>query len=123
MNLPYSDYIARTTYVNVIKAKTERLLWHQRLGHLNNHQLANAHKFVDGVPQFLGKHDDILDSCPVCIEAKLTKRGPGDGTTRVATQPYQGLSVDFAFSGTIGKDKSRRKDIVGFNGENCYILI
>ena len=47
----------------------ELMSWHQRLGHPSDHYLHNAHKYVQGVPQF--KHQDgVLDKCPACIRAK-----------------------------------------------------
>ena len=44
--------IDKTIPVYAIKAKTEKLLWHQRLGHPRDEYLYNAHKFIDGVPKF-----------------------------------------------------------------------
>ena len=122
-DLPFHEYIQQNTPVAAIRAATERLLWHQRLGHPSDHYLYNAHKHIKGVPKF--KHmDAILDSCPTCIRAKQTKEPAGPNTTRTATQPYQGLSIDFSFSGTKSKnDDTRQRDYVGINGETCWILI
>ena len=54
-----------------IRKDAERMLWHQRLGHPSDHCLCNAHKHMQGVPQF--KHQDgALDKCPACIQAKQT---------------------------------------------------
>ena len=58
-----------------------------------------------------------------CIQAKQTKQSPGKHSTRVATQPYQGLSVDFSFSGIKSSNSERRKDYEGINGETAWILI
>ena len=100
----------------------ELMSWHQRLGHPSDHYLHNAHKYVQGVPQF--KHQDgVLDKCPTCIRAKQTKEPAGPNATRTATVPYQGLSIDFAFSGTRSKDEKRAKKFKGCNGETCWILI
>ena len=38
--------------VYAIRARTEKLLWHQRSGHPCNKHLHNAHKFITGVPKF-----------------------------------------------------------------------
>jgi len=55
--------------------------------------------FSDGVPEIrLGK-DSALDSCPVCLAANMKSRNRGDGETRAATKPGQGLSLDFLFAG------------------------
>jgi GAG-pre-integrase domain len=120
--LPFHEYIQQNTPVASIKAATERLLWHQRLGHPSDYYLFNAHKHVDGVPQF--KHmDPVLETCPTCINAKQKKEPAGPNPTRTATVPYQGLSIDFSFSGTKSKNPGRAKDYVGLNGETSWILI
>ena len=41
----------------------------------------------------------------VTLSPKQTKSAAGPNTTKVATQPYQGLSIDFSFTGTTSKDK------------------
>ena len=103
-SLPFHEHIQNNTPVAAIKAATERLLWHQRLGHLSDYYLYNAHKHVKGVPRF--KHmDRVLERCPTCIRAKQTKEPAGPNSTRTATEPYQGLSVDFSFSGIKSKDE------------------
>jgi hypothetical protein len=61
--------------------------------------------------------------CPTCIRSKQTKSPAGPNTTRTATVPFQGLSVDFSFAGTHSANASRAADFVGFNGETCWILI
>jgi len=102
-SLPFHEYIQQNTPVSTIKTSTKRLLWHQRLCHPSDYYLYNAHKHVDGVPSF--QHmDRILDVCPTCIRAKQTKEPAGPNTTRTATQPYQGISIDFSFSGTRSKN-------------------
>lgn len=120
-NIPFHEYIQRNTPVAAIKAATERMLWHQRLGHPSDHYLYNAHKHVKGVPHF--KHQNkILDLCPTCIRAKQKKESAGPNSTRTATQPYQGLSIDFSFSG-VRSDKDRSDDYVGLHGETSWILV
>ena len=106
-----------------IKAATERLLWHQRLGHPSDHYLYNAHKHMRGVPQFK-HHNPLLEKCPTCIRAKQTKV-PGNHSTCTATQPFQGLSIDFSFSGMKSKDtdRARVQDYEGLNGETSWILV
>jgi len=101
--LPFHECIQANTPVSTIKAATERLLWHQRLGHPSDYYLFNAHRHADGVPRF-PHMDRVLDICPTCICSKQTKNATGGNTTRIAEQPYQGLSVDFSFSGTCSKN-------------------
>jgi hypothetical protein len=97
-------------------------LWQQRLGHPSDSYLYAAHKHIDGVPQFK-KRDPILESCPICLFAKLKKSSPGSNGTRKATVPWQGLSIDFAFTGQRSKDKACAATYRGLNGKTCYILI
>ena len=85
-----------STPIQAIKAETEKLLWHQRLGHPHDDYLLQAHKFVDGVPKFTTR-SNVLDNCPTCMRAKMTKSTHVKGTTKKATRPHQGLSIDFAF--------------------------
>ena len=80
------------------------MLWHQRLGHIHGEALAQAHRHIEGVPK-LTKCDTVLHSCPTCIQAKLTKSSAGPNATRTASRPYQGLLIDFSFSGVQSKDK------------------
>ena len=67
--------------------------------------------------------DCVLDRCPTCICAKQTKEPTGPNWTRMATQPYQGLSIDFSFSGSKSKDTNCKKDYVSLNGETAWILV
>ena len=92
-NMPFHEYILCNTPANAIEAETERLLRHQRLGHPSDYYLYNAYKHVKGVPQFQHEHP-VLDKCPTCVQAKQIKEPVGDNTTRTATVPYQGLSID-----------------------------
>jgi len=90
--------------LHALSAKAERLLWHQRLAHCGDKQLCRAHMFSDGVPEMrLGK-DLALGSCPVCLAANMKSRNCGDGETRTATEPGQGLTLDFLFAGQHSKN-------------------
>ncbi|KAG7341265.1 GAG-pre-integrase domain containing protein [Nitzschia inconspicua] len=120
-DFPFHKYITHATSVMAIRATAERLLWHQRLGHPSDHYLYHAHEHITGVPRF--RHfDPILEQCPTCIRAKQTKESAGTHSTRTATQPFQGLSIDFSFAGVRSKDVERKKDFTGLNGETCWIL-
>ena len=81
-----------------------------------------ANKFIDGVPKF-SKRGSILDSCPTCFRAKMTKATRPKGTTKKATIPNQGISIDFAFSGTKSKNSKRQIDFEGFSGKTAWCLI
>ena len=120
--IPFRAMIEESIPINAIKARTAKLLWHQRLGHPCDEYLYNAHKFIDGVPKF-SRQSSVIDQCPTCIQSKQTKEAPGKHTTRTATQPYQGLSIDFSFSGIKSRNSDRRQDYEGINGETAWILV
>ena len=84
-----------------------RMLWHQRLGHLNFRRLSEMHRFIKGVPQF--KIPTEIEDCPVYLAAKLRKRPP----ERQLRCERLRLSIDFRFM----VQKSR------LNGETCYVLL
>jgi len=101
--LPFHEHIQSNTPVSTIKAATERLLWHQRLGHPSDCCLFNAHRHAYGVPRF-PHMDRVLDICPTCIRSKQTKNAAGGNTAMTAEQPCQSLSIHFSFSGTRSKN-------------------
>ena len=72
-----------------------RMLWHQRLGHLNFCRLSTMHCFVKGMPEF--KLPNELESCPICLAAKLRKQPAGTKTTMRSTIRNQGISNNFGF--------------------------
>ena len=90
-----------------------RMLWHQRLGHLNFRRLSTMHRFVKGMPEFT--IPDALEGCPICLAAKLRKQPSGSATPMRSTVCNQGISID--------SDKKRQHNLVGLNGETCYALI
>ena len=64
------------------------------------------------------------------MKANLTKAAAGHSSLQDSlTHPYQGLYIDFGFSGRISKDaegnvkESSQVDIEGINGEQAWILI
>ena len=120
-DLPYVEWIQRATPLKAICAQTERLLWHQQLGHPSDYYLYTAHKYIDGVPKF--KHNDpILERCSTCIRAEQPKSS-GTGNTMKATRPFQGFSVDVGYSGQTSKDNNQSHEYLGLHGETCWILI
>jgi hypothetical protein len=122
LQIPFAQLMRPNVPVLAIRKRTEKLLWHQRLGHVSDNYLYNAHKSIDGVPRF-SREDPVLDKCPTCIQSKQTKESSKAGTTRKATQRFEGLSIDVSFSGQRSKNNERAKEFVGFNGEKCWILV
>ena len=54
---PFRELIVQSIPVNKIRVETERILWHQRLGHPCDEYLYSAHEFIDGVPKFKRRSD------------------------------------------------------------------
>jgi GAG-pre-integrase domain len=77
-----------------VRPAVKKLLWHQRLGHPSDEYLMKAHKCIKGIPKFYST-TGVLNSCPTCIHSKMTKASVGSHSTRTATQPHQGISIDF----------------------------
>jgi hypothetical protein len=83
-------------------------LWHQRLGHIHSRRVSKMHKHADGI--FPVPIATELDTCPVCAHAKLRKAASGMESTRTrATQPGQGIGVNFGFM----VQKSKNLDRIG----------
>jgi hypothetical protein len=85
-----------------LTTRAEHILWHQRLCHASDDYVYNAHEHIDGVPKFTHR-DPITDQCPTCISAKLRKQPRCTESSRKATTPWQGLGIDFAFTGQKSK--------------------
>ncbi|KAG7360948.1 hypothetical protein IV203_036047 [Nitzschia inconspicua] len=107
---PFHQYISHATS---IMASVPLLSVHQHLGHPSDHYLYHAHEHFD----------PIFEKCLTCIQANRTKESAGTHSTRTATQPFKGLSVDFLFARIHSKNVARKKDFTGLNGETCRILL
>ena len=121
-----------------IKKRTQRLPWHQQLGHPCNECFFKASKATDGVPQFKSI-TSILDTCPTFIFAKQIKACKQQSppktvssssslkqdphTTKRARHLCQGLSINFSFAGMNLKNSGCCKGCEGLNGETAWILI
>ncbi len=110
-----------TYVVRSLSRSALRMLWHQRLGHLNFRRLSEMHRFVKGMPKFTLPTE--LEGCPICLAAKLRKAPKGTETTMRATTCNQGLSIDFEFMVQKSRDSTRHHTLVGLNGETCYVLL
>ena len=120
-NLPYVKWIQDATQIRAICASTERILWHQHLGHPSDYYLYTVHKFINGVPKF--KHNDqLLEKCLACIILEHPKAA-GIGNTMKATRPMQCWSVNVDFAGQTLKDAYQMHNYLGIHGEPCWILI
>jgi hypothetical protein len=98
-----------------------RVLWHQRLCHIHSRRISEMHKLARGVPPL--PIEESHSTCPICARAKLTKAVRSKGSSSRATQPHQGISVDFGFVVQTSSDAQRKRNLAGLNGETCYCLI
>ena len=71
-----------------------------------------------------------INQCPTCVQTNLRKRSAGKRSLSESVScPYQGIFVDYAFSGSLARDKegkiieSSRSNVEGINGETAWILI
>ena len=106
-----------------LQDSTKKILWHQQLGHHCDKWLYNYHKYIYGVPKFIDNTYRVLDQCTNWIQYKMHKTPTDHGNTRVATQPYQGLSIDLPFSRITSDDSNRKNYYEGINGQTWWILI
>ena len=114
---PFPEY-------NIVRSLTRpalRMLWHQRLGHLNFRRLSEMHRFVKGIPKF--DMPSVIEQCPICLAAKLRKSPSSSVSTMRATVCNQGISVDFGFMVQKSRDSTRLSNLIGQNGETCYVLL
>ena len=81
MEYPFQKLIMQSIPIRKIKADTLRILWHQRLGHPYDEYLYSVHKWIDGVPEFKRRSDDI-SHCRTCINVKQTKTASGPNSTK-----------------------------------------
>ena len=104
--------------VNALNHSVLRMLWHQRLGHLNFRQLSELHKHARGLSA-LSLLDAVVDECAVCMASKLRKTPCGHTNTMTATTCcLQGLGIDFAFMVQKSSDSKRFDNLVG----TCFVL-
>ena len=128
--LPLHNLMYTIMPVNALNKEAEELLWHQRLIHGGDHNYDTIKKHVDGIPNMSGLEFDDVTKCSTCLRTKLTKVSPGHTSLRDKLKvPYQGLYVDFGFSGKVQRDKDGKviertqKEVEGIDGETWWILI
>ncbi len=88
---------------------------------MHHRRVSDLHRYVHGVPNLPMTTE--IDDCPVCLKAKLQKSDRGKGPSSTATEPLQGLSIDFGFVVQGSKDSKRTEEYTGLNGETCYCII
>ena len=104
--LLFHKWIQNNTPVNVLTEKAHEMIWHQHLIHLLPSTIKEAYKYVDGVPNISCFDFDDITKCTTCTKANLRKNSPTkQSLTKMVTCPYQGLFIDFGFSGQISYNK------------------
>jgi hypothetical protein len=109
-------------HIRQITREQQRILWHQRLGHIHPRRISQAHKYADGIPVIANANN--LEKCPICARAKLYKAARGTTISRRATTCFQGISIDFGFIvQTSNADSTQVKKLQSMHGETCYCLL
>jgi hypothetical protein len=105
-----------------ISALAERVLWHQRLGHVNPRKLADMHKSIKGIPKLSIPSD--IDKCMTCWICKIRRSDRGSQDTRQdATVTSQCISMDWGFICHHSKTKGRYEKLVGMHNNSAYLII
>ena len=103
--MPFHYWGTETFTIQSLSDEARDLLWHQRLIHCGQHTLKDLHKHVEGIPDLSKTKFNDLTHCATCMKANLTKATAGHSSLQDSlTHPYQGLYIDFGFSGRISKD-------------------
>ena len=84
---------------------------------------------MEGIPDLSKTKFNNLTHCATCLKANLTKAAAGHSSLRDSlTHLYQGIYINFGFSGKISKDaegkvkESSQVDTEGINWEQAWIL-
>ena len=124
-SLPFHEYFSKTIPISALNKEPEAMLWHQRRIHCGSHSLKSVSLCVDGVSNLsVFNFDDIL-KCPTYLKTNLTKNFGNKRLPDSVKRPYQGLFLDFFFSGKVKRDKegvvikASRKDVEGMNGKTA----
>ena len=97
-------------------------------GPSTHHSLKSASLYVDGVSNLSAFNFDDIRKYPTCLKTNLIKNFGKKSLRDSVKRPYQGLFIDFAFSGKVKRDKedvvikASKKDVEGMNGETTWIL-
>lgn len=109
--------------------ETTRILWHHRLGHINDDALSTVHKLVTGVPQITPRTS--LDKCPTCMKTKIKKTGKLKSSFRTVSDIkadknagfFQHLQIDIGIIVLRSKNEGRVKRLCAHNGDSLYVVI
>lgn len=96
--------------MNELTETSHEIIWHQRLIHLSPNTIKESYKYVDCVLNISQFYFDNITNCKNCTKSNfrknsLTKRS----LSKMFIYPYQGLFIDFGFSGWVLYDKEGKK--------------
>ena len=106
---------------NYISKTENTVLWHQRLNHHQYRGLTNLHHAVKGLPKLKERQD--IDQCDTFLACKLRLRNLRTSSTRHATVPLQGLSMDWSFIVQRSRNTDRYELLKIYDGNTTYLLI
>ena len=74
-----------------LRSATENILCSHLLSPSFYRYIYNDHNYIDGFPKLIHTNSKVLDQCTTCIQSKMSKTPPGNGTNCAYIHPYQGL--------------------------------
>ena len=92
--------------VRALTAEQQRALWHCRLGHTNARNIADLHKYADGIPKMT--RSDAITSCPLCLKSKLHKANRGPPEDSEPEVCWQDIQIDMGFMVVDSNSKSKK---------------
>ena len=104
--LSFHIWSLNNTPINASREEAHEMLWYQRLIHLSPVTSRKAHLHCDGIPNLSKLRFDNITKCTTFLKANQTKSTQSTRSLMESvSHPYQGLFIDFRFSGRISKDK------------------
>ena len=112
-----------------LNIETTRILWHHRLGHINDDALSSLHKKTIGVPQITPRIS--LDKCPTCMKTRIKKtaklKNSFKSVANIKADPkvvfFQHLQIDIGIIVLRSKNEGRMKRLSTFNGDSLYVAV
>ena len=106
------------------------MIWHKHLSHMLPQTIQETYKYVDSVPNLSIFNFNDATNYSNCIKSNTKNNSPRKWSlSEMVTCTYQGLFIDFGFSGRISNNEEGKiipysyKDNKWINAETSWILI